>query len=309
MTEIRNDQPHLQPLFFSNKGLASVSVLDGDSLGLPSEILHGCLIQYANWGDLAKLACVQKGWSRIMFEAAENSMEYKWNLARALLDGSCGLIQNHKVAMKLLLELANVKTVNNNMPSDEYDESSKSACFSPAMLELSKCYFNGVGAPQDSTLGMAWLQASYSFGNDMHAAHDVAHIYEYGKHGIEIDVVAAAEWLNKAAEGGNVESMSELALCYELGCGVEQSDELSLDWYTKAANEGHVCAKFSIGEAYEEARGVPQSDEEACLWYYRAATLGDEDSKVALRRLGDIARIVIPGVGALLNEDLRGESA
>ena len=30
--------------------------------------------------------------------------------------------------------------------------------------------------------------------------------------------------------------------------------------------------------------------------------MGDEDSKIALRRLYDIARIVVPGVGAILNE-------
>jgi hypothetical protein len=73
-----------------------------------------------------------------------------------------------------------------------------------------------------------------------------------------------------------------------------------LDWYTKAANEGHATAKFSVAEAFEEARGVPQSDEEACLWYYRAALVGDEDAKKALRRLYDIARIVVPGVAEIL---------
>ena len=96
--------------------------------------------------------------------------------------------------------------------------------------------------------------------------------------------------------------MVELGLCYELGCGVEQSDEHALDWYTKAANLGHATAKFSVGEIFEEARGVPQSDEEACIWYYRAALVGCDDSKLALRRLYDIARIVIPNVATILND-------
>ena len=98
-----------------------------------------------------------------------------------------------------------------------------------------------------------------------------------------------------------MEAMNELALCYELGCGVEQSDEKALDWYMKAASLGHATAKYSVGEAFEEARGVPQSDEEACIWYYKAALDGDEDSRQALLRLHDIARIVVPGVGRLLN--------
>ena len=92
-----------------------------------------------------------------------------------------------------------------------------------------------------------------------------------------------------------------MAMCYELGCGVEQSDERALDWYMRAANQGHLTAKFAVGEAFEEARGVPQSDEEACLWYYKAAVEGDEDSRRALRRLEDVARIILPGVGRLLD--------
>lgn len=88
--------------------------------------------------------------------------------------------------------------------------------------------------------------------------------------------------------------MAELALCYELGCGVVQSDEASLDWYMKAAQAGHAGAHFSVGEAYEEARGVPLDEEEACLWYYRAAVLGEEDGKRALRRLRDVAVRVVP---------------
>ena len=95
--------------------------------------------------------------------------------------------------------------------------------------------------------------------------------------------------------------MAELGLCYELGCGVEQSDEQALDWYMKAANLGHITSKYSVAECFEEARGVPQSDEEACLWYYKAAIEGDHDSKMALKRLEDIARIVVPGVRAILD--------
>lgn len=205
----------------------------------------------------------------------------------------------------------------------------------PAMTEIAKCYFTGMvtknepdeepaqtvqhdgGTPQTTssatTLGLAWLQAAFELGGDYTAAYDLALLYEYGKiptqyypsatstgtsttEHIPVDIVAAAQWFQRAATAGHVEAMAELALCYELGCGVEQDDALALDWYTKAANLGNVTAKFSVGEAFEEARGVPQSDEEACLWYYRAALAGDEDSKKALRRLYDIARIVVPGL-------------
>ena len=185
---------------------------------------------------------------------------------------------------------------------DNHKNKKATPCFAPAVKKLAECHLEGVGVPQDSAVGLAWLKAAFYYCNDADAAHETALIYEYGRYDIEVDVVAAAQWFEKAADHGNVEAMTELGLCYELGCGVEQSDEQALDWYTKAANLGHATAKFSVGEIFEEARGVPQSDEEACLWYYRAALLGDHDSKIALRRLYDIARIVVPGVADILNE-------
>ena len=95
--------------------------------------------------------------------------------------------------------------------------------------------------------------------------------------------------------------MAELALCYELGCGVDRSDEEALDWYTKAANAGHSASHYSVGEHFEEARGVNMDHEEACLWYYRAAVLGEEDGVGGLRRLADVARRVLPQAEEVMN--------
>ena len=67
---------------------------------IPTELLHRCLIEYADWGDLAKLANVQKGWSNIMYEAANESQEAKWQLAQNLLEGSAGLEQNFDMAFR-----------------------------------------------------------------------------------------------------------------------------------------------------------------------------------------------------------------
>ena len=61
---------------------------------LPSELLSCVLTAYANWGDLAKLACVQKSWSSIVMDTANQSQESKWELAQALMNGHCGLEKN-----------------------------------------------------------------------------------------------------------------------------------------------------------------------------------------------------------------------
>ena len=302
-TSCNKSVPILPALYFEASRAPNAN---SSASNLPSEVLSHCF-SFADWGDLAKLAVVQSSWSTVLVDAAEHCIEAKWALAQALLNGSSGLAKNSRRAVAILRELAQVTTDENDIPTGGLgglnDDSvmNSSACFAPAMKAVSECYFAGDGVPKVPSTGMAWLQAAFHFGNDFDAAYATAMLFEYGRNGIEVDVVAAFQWFEKAAEAGHVEAMAELGLCYELGCGVEQSDENALDWYTKAANEGHATAKFSVAEAFEEARGVPQSDEEACRWYYRAALVGDEDSKKALRRLYDIARIVVPGVADILS--------
>ena len=296
-------QPSVPSTYFESH-CSNITSSSESSSELPSELLSLCLTSYANWGDLAKLACVQKSWSNIVNDAASQSLQSQWELALALLNGECGLQKSPERAVRILKELSNV-TIDDSSgkpitAENDIKEAEKSKYCTFAMKKIADCYLEGAGVSEDADIAVAWMESAFHIGNDSDAAHDLAVIYEYGKYGVKVDVVVAAEWFQRAAGLGHVEAMVELGLCYELGCGVEQSDEEALDWYTKAANLGHATAKFSVGEIFEEARGVPQSDEEACIWYYRAALIGCDDSKLALRRLYDIARIVVPGVTSLL---------
>lgn len=314
--------PTLPPLYFAQRGAPLAAAThhknnthDNDDnvffvVELPPEILQTILSSYATWGDLAKLATVQQSWAGLLSDAAAMSTEARWELAQSLLHGRNGLQANPALALQHLQELAAVKVDEQGLPckttlEEEEEQQQRVPYFAPAMREIAECYLDGRGVAQQSgTHGIAWMAAAFEFGNDVTAAHKLGIMYErdYTQYaGVDVDVYAAATWFESAAEAGHVESMAELGLCYELGCGKEQSDEKALDWYMKAAEEGNLTAKFSVAEAFEEARGVPQSDEEACLWYYKAAVDGCVDSKVALRRLQDIARIVVPGVGQLFD--------
>ena len=304
-------QPSVNSLFFETRSSKAKRVSETSSSELPSELLSLCLTKYADWGDLAKLACVQKSWSDIVNDTAKQSTLSQWELALALLNGHCGLQKSPERAVQIFKAIAPVAIdTSTDKPMITEDDIKKANASNTetnkycnlAMKKIAECYLEGTGVTQNSNIAVAWMEAAFRIGRDSDSAHNLALLYEYGRHGVEVDVVAAAEWFELAAEEGNVESMVELGLCYELGCGVEQSDEHALDWYTKAAHLGHATAKFSMGEIFEEARGVPQSDEEACIWYYRAALVGCDDSKLALRRLYDIARIVVPGVAAILND-------
>jgi len=289
-----SSQPSLPPLYFFGKK---------NTNQLPAEVLHKCLVEFADWGDLARLANVQLQWSNVMYDAANVSPRAKWELAQALLDGTSGLAANPEKAMKLLQEVSDAAVQEDKTPVISENSSASSNDYAaPAMRRIASCYLTGSGVEANAQVGLKWMEAAHETGNDLDAAHEMALVFEHGQYGVDVDVVAAVTWFRKAAEAGHMEAMAELGLCYELGLAVEQSDEEALDWYMKAAEKGHLTARFSVGEAFEEARGVPQSDEEACLWYYKAAIEGDEDSRKALRRLEDIARIVLPGVGRILSE-------
>jgi TPR repeat protein len=303
--------PSLPPLYFlttaasaaveeeefsrsDQKNSSSSNALDG----LPAETLQHCLTAYADWGDLAKVANLQKSFSTVLRDAAAyGGHDSKWSLACSLLDGTHGLQTNPRLAIEYLIDLTGVTL---GADADEAQVRG-TECFAPAARKLATCYLNGNGVAQDNDRGIQWLKVAYAAGADLDAAYELGTIYEYGHHDVEIDVKTAAEYFLKAAKGGHTEGMAEYALCCELGCGVEQCDEEALEWYTKAAEAGHVTAKYSVGEIFEEARGVPQSDSEACLWYFKAAVDGCTDSKKALKRLHDIARIVLPGWEGQLN--------
>lgn len=311
--------PSLPPLYFheTNKTTTAVAadVETEPVLNLPSELMQECLVAYCNWGDLAKLSTVQSSWKSLVRDAANyGGRTSKWELAEALLKGTHGMERNPALAIQYLTEMSGVVTVDSSSENDKQprlvlashdDADAAVEPYAPAMRKIATCLLKGgddenSGVVADSVVGVCWLKAAFELGGDVDAAHELAVVHEYGEHGTEIDVVLAADYFHKAAIGGHVEAMAEYGMCCELGCGREQSDEEAIEWYIKAANQGHVTAHFSVGEAFEEARGVPQSDEEACLWYYKAAAMGDEDSRKALKRLQDIARIVVPGVGNLL---------
>lgn len=316
--------PSLPPLYFAeNDNLQAIHKRNVDSFIIepfPSETLS-TITSYLDWGDYARLSVTNTSFRTIVHDAARNDVQ-KWNLALALLNGTNGLECNPTLAMKYLVELASV-----DVEKDDFDpsfepmmqkyvqrESNDEEKEGPstigeedniyttlAMKKIAKCYFEGNGIAKDSKLGLAWLKKAHHFG-DVESAYETALIYEYSKYDVEVDIYHAAEWFLGAAKAGHVESMAEYAMCLELGCGVDQSDDQALDWYTKAAEKGHITSNFSVGEMFEQARGgLPQSDTEAVLWYYKAALMGDEDSKKALVRLGDIARIVIPGWANTLN--------
>ncbi|KAL9190198.1 hypothetical protein ACHAXT_007409 [Thalassiosira profunda] len=342
------ETPALPALYFANDAPAPPEAADEAAPSLqtlPSELLHGCLAKYADWGDLARLACVQSKWKNLVEDAADfGGRDATWELSMCLLHGddkhgggeasdekeeeeknNRGLQKNEALAIKYLDRISGVDAEESGardmsesssteepsaksvLPGDweSADGAAAGEADEPALLQLADCYLNGTGVEKPCpTQALRYLQSAYHLTNSLQSAHKLAVLYEYPERSnnlVHIDVVAAFEWFKAAAEKGCVPSMAELALCYELGCGVDQNDEEALEWYTKAANAGCPASHYSVGEHFEEARGVRMDREEACIWFHRAAVLGDEDGVAGLRRLQEVARRVVPDAGSMLN--------
>jgi len=310
-TASNSQKPSLPPLYFQEQPCSSTFPL------LCSE-LETNIMSFLNWGDYARLSAVHSCLSTIVEDAANQSTEAKFTLAQSLLNGENGLEANPALAMKYFKELAGIE-VDMHQFNPQYEEietnhevnvdvetsncNDEDSMEIAAMRQLAACHLEGnvPGIETTPLQGLAWLQQAYRHGS-LSSAHQTALIYEYGKYDVPTNPTLAAKWFHGAAKAGHVESMAEYAMCLELGCGVEQCDEGALDWYQKAAELGNVTANYSVGEWFESARGgLPQSDTEAVLWYFKAAKMGDDDSKLALKRLSAIARIVVPGWARTLN--------
>jgi len=275
-TKMEQKYPLLPPLYFQDRGADQL-------LPVPTALLAS-ITNFLDWHDFMRMAQVNTSFRDMVKDSTlYGGTEAKWSLAIFLLnrDGQCHPDTKANLAIQILTELASLS--DNPLPK--------------AIRQLALCYNTGMGVVQDASMGLKWLETAHIHG-DSEAAYDIAKIHESGLYNAPVDIVKAAEWFEIAAQAGHVEAMVEYALCLELGCGVDPSEEEALDWYTKAAELGHATANYSVGEMFEEARaGLPQSDTEAVLWYWRAAVNGDHDSLRALERLSDVARIVIPGWG------------
>ena len=76
------------------------------------------------------------------------------------------------------------------------------------------------------------------------------------------------------AQKGDATAQTGVAICYSVGMGVEQDDELAVFWWRKAAEQGEATAQSLLGLKYQEGRGVAKDYEKAAFWWRKAAEQG-----------------------------------
>lgn len=268
--------PALPALYFSS---SSDESNEASLQTLPPELLHRCLTQFADWGDLAKMACVQKSWKNLVKDAADyGGRGATWELSMLLLgnsvesaredesvennEGECsainnrGIVKNEALAVKYLTGLAGVEVnkdqfasetelnsdgeLKSALPTDWETESNESAD-EAALLTLAECHMKGTGVIPNPKLALHYLQAAYHYTNSVQSAHTLALMYEYPK------------------ESNNLVPIDVFA---------------AFEWFKAAAELGHIPSMAELALCYELGCGTVQNDTAALDWYMKAANNG-----------------------------------
>ncbi|BCA53501.1 hypothetical protein W02_06410 [Nitrospira sp. KM1] len=90
----------------------------------------------------------------------------------------------------------------------------------------------------------------------------------------------AAE-LQSLASMGEARAQYDLALLYDKGLGVPQSDEQALLWYKRAAEQGEPHAQYNLALMYMNGQGVPVDLVQAYYWLSLSIALGNEHAAQA----------------------------
>ncbi|WP_341486009.1 tetratricopeptide repeat protein [Thioclava sp. GXIMD4215] len=139
------------------------------------------------------------------------------------------------------------------------------------------------------------------------AASELARLYLEGGTGLTPDYAAAADWAERAAQGGDSRGYLYLGKIYMDGLGVpvdtakakdyfhkgeaagdmkaprylgliakaEGDDKTAATWFAEAAEAGDITSQFYLGQAYETGAGVPQDYTQALYWYRKSAARDD----------------------------------
>lgn len=112
---------------------------------------------------------------------------------------------------------------------------------------------------------------------------NMAMCYFWGN-GVEIDLQKSAFYMEKSAKMGNSKAMFETGLNYVNGYGVPQCVSKAAEWFEKAAEEGYATAWTELADLYVSGKLIEKDSAKAFCYYEKGAEAGDNASKLSLAR-------------------------
>jgi TPR repeat protein len=95
------------------------------------------------------------------------------------------------------------------------------------------------------------------------------------------DYAKTAKELEGLANLGDPRAQYNLAVLYDKGLGVAQSDAEALRWYTRAAEQGDPRAQYNLGLMYMNGQGVEPNLVLAYYWMSLSVAQGNENAPSA----------------------------
>jgi TPR repeat protein len=142
-----------------------------------------------------------------------------------------------------------------------------------AITELANLYRAGY-APLVKNEHLAFeLYSKAARANYPPAQMCLAVCYEIGL-GVNRDLVKSFEWFSLAGESNVPDALYKLGMCYEDGIGTTQDHKEAFRCYCRAAETGDAIAQNNVGVYYDRGTGIERNPELAVYWYEKAAEQG-----------------------------------
>jgi localization factor PodJL len=145
-----------------------------------------------------------------------------------------------------------------------------------AEFEVGARYAAGTIVARNTSKAAEWYQRAANGGLAV-AKFRLGSLYERGD-GVRQDRAAALAWYQRAAEQGNVNAMHNLAVLLSSGDDASTDPKGALKWFLMAAGYGLRDSQYNLGVVYTRGLGTPINLGEAYKWFAIAAASGDSDA-------------------------------
>eukprot|EP01080_Neovahlkampfia_damariscottae_P006943 gene6943-11106_t len=223
----------------------------------------------------------EKGLEMLKKSVEKNCSEALLQYGILLLDGHEGVKVNKKEGIKLLKKAKNMGNKEALLALSHFHQETdpeKSFLFAmeanemnypPALKYLSNYYFNGIGIEPNGKLAFEYLEKSAEKG-DSQSIHMLSNYYLEQQ-----DFEKSLIYLNKAADNGFIEPLSEIAKFHLYGLGtVEKNVKLGIEYLEKAMKKGSPDAMAVYGELLMSGGIVEKNVEKARELFSNCGTKG-----------------------------------
>lgn len=151
-----------------------------------------------------------------------------------------------------------------------------------AQFRIAARFLNG-GAPQgDPASAARWLARAADQGHT-ESQFVLASLFEHGT-GVTKDEGKARDLYRKAASAGHIRAMHNLGVLISSQDTTQDYQEAA-GWFASAAMAGLTDSQFNLALLYERGLGLQQSNQKAYFWYQVASLAGDKEAARRAERL------------------------